>query len=528
MAENLLGTDWYRTEKGVQEVISNYYSRSINFQDISLSSILSNRINQLKELYRVVFDSEKRFYNTFSITRGFEPKEALKILQEKVIAWNKSGTQNLISSDAHQTVINILTNPNYRSLTLEELNDIINELFQPSGELYDTNEELTVEMVLDILNRELEDLELSKFRSSSSKNITNSGDKSLYWITITDGKIKIDGSIDANRKSRIKKAIQNLIDKKGATTTLSNKKVIGGDSERNIDMLRQVILSLITDSGARNIVSEELSIGRIDKFNLARDYGVIKGFLGEVYWSSFFKYLGADSIPVGDEKDIISKGSVAIDLVINKFGFQVKNFNFKSDGSIQFGTRGGLKDVGTLIRKRMELREGDSLGDLLLGLYGSYGFNQDYSDGEFADTREQLEKLVNGGLDDIFTYFIDRIIHLDAQQDAQILKESEAFTPDRKTLFNSFFVIGEKIVPSSQILLTIINQLENTTIGPRAKFETTKVAIKEGATTHKSLIENPQDNFTWNLLKMANQVQIGYKIDLNIDDILAKAYNQIL
>jgi hypothetical protein len=59
----------------------------------------------------------------------------------------------------------------------------------------------------------------------------------------------------------------------------------------------------------------------INKFNLARDYGVIKGFLGEVYWNAFFTYLGAYAIPVGDEKDINSGGSVAVDLLINKFGF---------------------------------------------------------------------------------------------------------------------------------------------------------------------------------------------------------------
>jgi hypothetical protein len=70
----------------------------------------------------------------------------------------------------------------------------------------------------------------------------------------------------------------------------------------------------------------------------------------------------------------------------------------------------------------MELGIDDELGRLLLGLYGAYGFNQDYSDGDFTDTREQLERLINGGLDDVFTYFIDRIIHLDAQQDAEILR----------------------------------------------------------------------------------------------------------
>jgi hypothetical protein len=99
------------------------------FPELSLGQVLSNRIEQLKSLYDVVLASEKRFYNKFAITRGYEPKEALAILQEKVKEWNASGAQKLISNDAHSTVIDILVSPDYRSLTLEELNNIVNDLF---------------------------------------------------------------------------------------------------------------------------------------------------------------------------------------------------------------------------------------------------------------------------------------------------------------------------------------------------------------------------------------------------------------
>jgi hypothetical protein len=51
-------------------------------------------------------------------------------------------------------------------------------------------------------------------------------------------------------------------------------------------------------------------------------------------------------------------------------------------------------------------------------------------------------------------------------------------------LFNAFFLIGDKIVPSSQILLAIINTLKNKEGSTKMSFETTKVAIKEDAITH--------------------------------------------
>ena len=233
MAENLLTSEWYRTKKGVQGVVSNYYAHSIMFPELSLGQVLSNRVEQLKSLYDVVLASEKRFYNKFAITRGYNPKEALMILQERVKEWNASGAQKLISNDAHSTVINILVNPDYRSLTLEELNNIVNDLFQPGGGLYVENQEITTEKVIEIINEELGELELSKFRIN---------DQSLYWIEVKDGQIEIKGNIDANRKSRLKKALQSIIDKKFAGSSKKAPKVVGGDAERNAELLREIIL----------------------------------------------------------------------------------------------------------------------------------------------------------------------------------------------------------------------------------------------------------------------------------------------
>jgi hypothetical protein len=136
--------------------------------------------------------------------------------------------------------------------------------------------------------------------------------------------------------------------------------------------------------------------------------------LGEVYWSAFFRYLGADTTPTGDEKDITTGQSIAIDLLVGKYGFQVKNFNFKPDGKIQFGTRNKYKTAGTFIHDRA--RVDGELGELLLLLYGSYAYNIDVSDGEFAPTRDDLEYLLTKDVSTILTYYIDTIIRVDAEQ----------------------------------------------------------------------------------------------------------------
>jgi hypothetical protein len=109
-------------------------------------------------------------------------------------------------------------------------------------------------------------------------------------------------------------------------------------------MLQKIILQPITNAEVREAVKRELEVGRVGMYNLSREFSVIKGFLGEVYWSALFSFLGARTTPVGDEKDKTTGQSIGIDLVVGAYGFQVKNFNMKNNqGVVQFGSRGGLK-----------------------------------------------------------------------------------------------------------------------------------------------------------------------------------------
>jgi hypothetical protein len=42
--------------------------------------------------------------------------------------WNSSGADYLISNKAHDLVLEILTNADYRSIGTKEINDILNDL----------------------------------------------------------------------------------------------------------------------------------------------------------------------------------------------------------------------------------------------------------------------------------------------------------------------------------------------------------------------------------------------------------------
>ena len=201
--------------------------------------------------------------------------------------------------------------------------------------------------------------------------------------------------------------------------------------------------------------------------------------MGEVYWSAFFTYLGADTLPAGDLKDRDTHQSIGIDLLVNGYGFQVKNFNIKADGSISFGTRNSYKMAGTFIKDRAAI-DGE-LGQLLLDLYGSYAYNIDVSNGEFAQTREQLETILTKDASEIFEHYIDRIIRLDTEQSHELMDETESIMPNQKLLFNTFFVIGDRIVPSSVILTEIINNIKYGSKNPAINFEIVDLKAKEDA-----------------------------------------------
>jgi hypothetical protein len=89
--------------------------------------------------------------------------------------------------------------------------------------LYTENQENALDYVLEEINKALEELELSKFKKTS----TGFGEDQTYWIELKDGKVNINGKIDANRKSRIKKAIQKILDKNNIAPTT---KIVGGDA----------------------------------------------------------------------------------------------------------------------------------------------------------------------------------------------------------------------------------------------------------------------------------------------------------
>ena len=262
-----------------------------------------------------------------------------------------------------------------------------------------------------------------------------------------------------------------------------------------------------------------------NRYDLNSSEASVKGFLGEVHTAATLNILtnSQGAVATGNLRKIagIGKGQeIPIDIIINEFGFQVKNYAVIKN-KVSFGNIRSEEGMGaeSFIRQRARIEGG--MADLLVSLFGSYQFNQidPDSDGSFSEKRTSIENMVEGeNIKKIFDAHI-----------SNILKISEEFSSGEKTPFgtnqvyyNTFFMIGSKLVPSSAILQAIINKL----ISQTQTIESTYLISKPtGGQVYNDT--DPQGNKTASVSSAANAVKISYQIDLNLEDILNSALSSV-
>ena len=510
-----MADNWYFSAEQIKEKIDAVNQTNlVGANKVRVKDILSQRLEWLKQLQTKIYAKEQKFYGSINSIRylAAEPKRALEELQKKVEQWNASGVRHMISNDSLGTILQILTSSEYRRMSTAEFEEIASDFIFNSSEIQTYSEDILNQLLTEAINKVLEQNHLQKLPSKKQ-----SGEQRIYFEVKQDEKgnyfLKVEGDLSPNLKSALKRSFKLLLeDRKKDTSAFS-------DSARNARMLEQIITAPIHDSAVKNAVSAELKVGRVELYNLAKEFGVIKGFLGEVYWTAFFRYLGLDALPTGDVKDNDTNQSISVDLLVKGFGFQVKNFNLRN-GTTALGSRGNYKRAGVFIRDRANIDE--PLSDLLMELYGLWSYGNVASDNEaYNATRQELYNVLTSGSEKIFQHYVDKIIRLDAEQSHKFFEDSDSFFPDQKLMFNSFFLVGEKIIPSSAILQEIIESLENSAQTPSIKFSITGLQAGENAPKYPEAVE-------WDSYKMANFTGLGYNIDLDLTTILDRAYTKAL
>lgn len=358
--------------------------------------------------------------------------------------------------------------------------------------------------------------EIRALRGSSSGNRGLS--KFICGITPKeiDGKtqyqVRFQGeSIPSEWKARLEKELQITFSQEGSF------------SQR--DLLRQEIQRRITNGKLKQYVLREFD-ANASQYDLNSSTASVKGFLGEVHTVAAINYLmgGYYAQATGNLRKVGSGEEIPIDVVLGEFGFQVKNYR-TIENKVSFGnfSRGGSNDKGGMgaanfMSSRARIEE--DLYKLLVSLFGAYQFNRTDPDGSgnFESTRNEITSLVNSQqIKDVFDAHIDNM-----------LKVSEQFSTGEGTLFgaevmyyNTFFMIGSKLIPASAILSAIITQLR--------KYQNNSIVAQytfgEVTDSPKYEIEKPSENEATSAEAAANQIKITYKIDLNLNDILIMARN---
>lgn len=193
------------------------------------------------------------------------------------------------------------------------------------------------------------------------------------------------------------------------------------------------------------------------------------GFIGEVRAGlQFMKLFPGGVSMVGS---IVKKGSgqqlpidVLVQLGAKQYGFQVKNYR-PIDGQVQFSN---TLSAASFIDGRLALT--GSLRELLIAFFGTYQFNQPYksdTDGVVRyDPKSVEEYKINifnryenifKNLEEVFDTRVGQILKI--VDNFSVQGENNPFTK-QKNYYNTFFIIGNVIKPSSEILVQIRDNLQ--------------------------------------------------------------------
>ena len=149
---------WYMQLEGIQEKMDKFKAIGFTGRDVSLGSVLSERVHSLEQLKEIVYKQERDFLASFAVTSFVkdDPRAALDTLQMYVGIWNTSGARKMVSKESVNTVLEILTSGEYQKITGNDLEDVASELIQQEPSFLQEGIEQVNEKLIDTLNEVLE------------------------------------------------------------------------------------------------------------------------------------------------------------------------------------------------------------------------------------------------------------------------------------------------------------------------------------------------------------------------------------
>ena len=478
--------------------------------------LVNYRISQIEDLIRITQEQEKEFYNQLNLPAN--ATQALKELQNRIDIWDSCGAGSLLwMSTAEQVYKEIGFDYENLSQDLENLfldNKAVEQLIE--DENFETKAKT---IVIEQFN------ELAKQNNKIGFVIYKKGNRGLakyiHKIEVRNGKIKID--FDPDTPTSYGQRISNLMRKEGYDITNSFVKDTSSTLGHKV---WGIIEKYISKSSVKPFIKNQLF-----NTNLFKDYGMyanisaIKGALAEIYWNAAFCWiLGSANatIPTGLLRN---KGKqLNVDMIINGLGFQVKNYSISENGVIEF--RENNKQAATLFTNRAEIEQ--PLLDILINFFASWSYNQIADSKNYKNAKEEYgpiyDKFAQGQnqVEAILQTHLDKIIGMERLASGDISEKMlDHLELNNNYYRNTFFLINNKIVPSSSILYAIKLSLEEL-----SEAITLKVISMHTAPSGKLWPEEIH-NVEQKKITYANKSRISYTVKLDISKILLNAYNYL-
>lgn len=311
----------------------------------------------------------------------------------------------------------------------------------------------------------------------------------------------------------------------------------------NVDLRNDI--SRIVAEHISNPEMAKLAVNEIEqnfaKYAIGGNSSVIKGFAGELQFNLLVKEVFRTSTPAGTDaiarffatgNMIDTNGkSFGVDSVMRfmqsgvfrQFNFQVKNLkdltNSNNEQIWEYEAGGSMKSIMS--------RAGIPSNGLLDQFYGSWSFNEPFDQdpwnrgwpGGYAGTYARFAQIASQ-MDNIFLSYADRIMRVDQIFMAKM--DSANLFPMGQHI-NTFFMVNQRLIPSSRIIGGIIGAIQSANTSTLINFDILKISQEnaKGTANLLSLIlsQNPL-GYSVNSNDYTANVDMRYKITINITQIM--------
>lgn len=467
------------------------------------SEIFNGVIYRLETLQSILYDQEKQFYQ--SVGYSNDPQKALKTLQDNLDILNTDPgfklMVNLKDTEFDAIIENAMQGIDMSKPILVTLN---------RGAGAKAVEELANNFTQEVGSNVVEFLKTIREQEKTSRTLRSGRKKGkAAGLHLTEGR-GLGGKLATfNIVPNKKKLTFEVQLQEGAVLNSKDLAKLGDalhgtvstQTEEIRTNLKNVIVKQIQDPRLREIVSQEFTKEWYDVNSSAAS---IKGFLGEIHAYAAARYLFGDATvaATGNIRDL--KGQeIPIDLVINSFGFQIKNYRMDKNGITHFSYGG---KAGNFIEERINPVQ--DLKDLLVSFFGLYAYH-----GERDEFHVQAKELLkpNSVIPKIFDAHLDNVMRISSIFGN---REIDKLFGEYQTYYNTFFMISDKLVPASMMVEAMIQELK-TDRNKHSVLNTTW--LFDGLTKEGLTATSPSPN------KLANNISIDLHLYLNVQKVLERA-----